>query len=212
MLLRAPQIQTIIQREGDDAPDQPQEAYLFLAEWIHRVAVDSEHAQSTMRCRQRYADSGTEAYFLIPLFKSRITLFRVPIDSMLWLPAAHSLPHWPLLHRQVRKRDWTLAPNEVLDFCGVLLQHNEVKVIKVQELANFIRESPRQFFRFAASGDRFADAQHGLIPVAVTFRRSHRICSHDSYNAGTRRRPHVLIQPMLNDDSVALRVAKFCPV
>jgi hypothetical protein len=43
---------------------------------------------------------------------------------------------------------------------------NEVKVIKVQKLANLIRESCGQFLRFAARG---ADAQYSLIPVAVAF-------------------------------------------
>jgi hypothetical protein len=47
---------------------------------------------------------------------------------------------------------------------------NEVKLIKVQKLANLIRESCSQFLRFAARGDRFADAQYGLIPVAVAFK------------------------------------------
>ena len=46
-MLRAPEIQTIIKREGDDTPDQPQETYFFLAEWIHCVAVDSENTQLT---------------------------------------------------------------------------------------------------------------------------------------------------------------------
>jgi len=48
-MLRAPEIQTIIKREGDDTPDQPQEAYFFFAEWIHCVADDSENTQGTMR-------------------------------------------------------------------------------------------------------------------------------------------------------------------
>jgi hypothetical protein len=39
-----------------------------------------------------------------------------------------------------------------------------------QELADFIREGPRQFLRFAAAGDNLADAQRGLIAVAVAHR------------------------------------------
>src|ERR1700756_1106856 len=59
LMLCAPEIQTIIQCEGDDTPSQPQETYFFRAEGIHCVAVDSENAQSTMRCGQRYADPGS---------------------------------------------------------------------------------------------------------------------------------------------------------
>src|SRR5277367_6259422 len=102
LMLCAPEIQTIIKCEGDDTPDQPQETYFFLAEWIHCVAVDSENTQSTMRRRQGYPKSRPEAYFLGPFFKLRVPLFRVPIGSMLWIPAAHGLPPWQLFHRQVR--------------------------------------------------------------------------------------------------------------
>src|SRR5579864_8440667 len=209
-MLRAPEIQTIIKRERHDTPNQPQEAYFFFAKWIHCVAVDSENTQSTMRRRQGYAEPRPEAHFLCPFFKSRVALFRVPIGSMLWIPAAHSLPPWQLFHRQVRQRDLALTPDEIFDFLAVLLQHNEVKMVEVQKLANLRRESCSQFRRFAARSNRFADAQHGLIPVAVAFTRNHRMCSHGSCNAGTRHRPHVLLQPMLNDDSVALCVATSC--
>jgi len=40
---------SIIQRERDDTPDQPQQIYLFVGKWIHQIADDSEHTQSTMR-------------------------------------------------------------------------------------------------------------------------------------------------------------------
>jgi hypothetical protein len=38
-----------------------------------------------------------------------------------------------------------------------------------KKLANFIRDSPTQFLRFAAGHDRFTDASHGLMSVAVAF-------------------------------------------
>src|ERR1700733_9372365 len=177
-MLCAPEIQTIIECEGDDTPDQPQETYFFLAEWIHGVAVDSENTQSTMRRRQGYPESRPEAHFLCPFFKSRVPLFRVPIGSMLWIPAAQSLPPWQLFYRQVRQRELPLTPDEGFDFLGVLVQHNEVKVLEVQKLANLRRESCSQVLRFAARSDRFTDTQHGLIAVAVALRRNDRICSH----------------------------------
>src|SRR5580692_11536827 len=152
-MLRASQIQTIIQRERHDTPNQPQEAYFFLAEWIHRITVDSENTQSTMRSGQRYANRRPEAYFLCPFFESRVALFRVPIGSMLWIPAAHSLPPWQLFHRQVGQREWALTPDEIFDFLGVLLQDNEVKVLEAQKLTNLRRESYSQVLRFAARGD-----------------------------------------------------------
>ena len=37
------------------------------------------------------------------------------------------------------------------------------------KLANFIRDSPSQFLRFAAGHDRFTDASQGLMSVAVAF-------------------------------------------
>src|SRR5258705_9280652 len=104
-MLRAPEIQTIIKRERHDTPNQPQEAYFFLAEWIHCVAVDSENTQSTMRRRQGYPESRPEAYFLCPFFKSRVPLFRVPIGSMLWVITTHSIPQGQqLFYPQLRKR------------------------------------------------------------------------------------------------------------
>src|ERR1700693_78083 len=115
-MLCAPEIQTIIKCEGDDMPDQPQETYLFRAEWIHCVAVDSENTQLTMRRGQRYAEARPEAHFLGPFFKSRVPLFRVPIGSMLWIPAAYSLPQRQLFDRQIRPiRDGPLTPNVVFD-------------------------------------------------------------------------------------------------
>src|SRR5580700_1013595 len=164
-MLRAPEIQTIVKRERHDTPNQLQEAYFFLAEWIHCVADDSENTQSTMRRRQGYADSRPEAYFLCPFFKSRVPLFRVPIGSMLWIPAAHSLPPRPLFRRQVGQRELALTPDEIFDFLGVLLHHNEVKMVEVQKLANFRRESRSQLRRFEACGDRLADAHNRLVAV-----------------------------------------------
>src|SRR5437879_12223127 len=90
-MLRAPEIQTIIKREGDDVPDQAQEAYIFFAEWIHRVAIDSKNTQTTMRRRQGYAEPRAEAHFLCPFSESGKPLFRVPIGGVLWIPAAYSL-------------------------------------------------------------------------------------------------------------------------
>src|SRR3984957_17150036 len=107
--LRAPQVQTIIKREGDNTPDQPEEAYVFLTEWIHGIAADSENTQSSMRRRQRYADPRAEPHFLGPLPESRKSLLGVPISSMLWIPILHSVPDWRVLNRQVRERQRALA-------------------------------------------------------------------------------------------------------
>src|SRR5580704_17791115 len=102
LMLRAPEIQTIIKRERNHTPDQPQEAYFFLAEWIHCVTVDSENTHSTMRSRQRYTEPRPEAHFLCPFFISRVPLFRVPIGGMLWVTTTHSIPQGQqLLYRQV---------------------------------------------------------------------------------------------------------------
>src|SRR4029077_17917218 len=100
-MLRAPEIQTIIKRKRHDTPNQLQEAYLFLAEWIHCVAVDSENTQSTMQRRQGYTESRPEACFLCPFFKSRVPLVRLPIGSMLWVTTTHSIPQGQqLFYRQ----------------------------------------------------------------------------------------------------------------
>src|ERR1700757_1127585 len=176
-MLRAPEIQTIIKRERHDTPNQLQEAYFFFAEWIHCVAVDSENTQSTMRRRQGYAEPRPEAHFLCPFFKSRVALFRVPVGSLLCIPAAHSLPPWQLFHRQVRQRELALTPNEIFYFLGVLLQHNEVKVVEVQKLTNLRRESCSQLLRFAARGDRFTDTEYGLIAMGVALSRNDRVCT-----------------------------------
>ena len=128
-----------------------------------------------MRCGQRYADCGTKAYLFCPLFESRITLFRVPIGCLLWLASPHSLPHRPFLHGKIGKRHWTTAPNKVLNLLGVLLQHNEVEMIEVQEPSDFIRESCSQLLGLAAGRDHLADAKHGLIMTTVTFMHDDRI-------------------------------------
>src|ERR1700746_3647845 len=102
--LRAPQVQTIIKREADDTPNQPEKAYVFVTEWIHGVAADSENTQSSMRRRQRYADPRAEPHFLGPLLESRETRLGIPLGKMLWFPARHRLPHRQFLNRQVRER------------------------------------------------------------------------------------------------------------
>src|ERR1700758_192719 len=98
-MLRPPEIQPIIKRERHDTPNQLQEAYIFFAEWIHCVAVDSENTQLTMRRGQRYAEPRAEAHFLCPFSESGKPLFRVPIGGMLWIPAAYSLPQRQLFDR-----------------------------------------------------------------------------------------------------------------
>jgi hypothetical protein len=103
--------------------------------------------------------------------------------------------------------DWALAPHQIFDFFGVLLQHNEVKVVEVQKLANLRRESCSQFLRFAARGDSLADAHHSPIPVGIAFMRGNGICAHVSKYAETRLSLPRVIDPALNDDSLALRVA-----
>src|ERR1700691_5679303 len=139
--LRATQIQTIIKREGDDTPDQPQKAYVFLTEWIHGVAADSENTQSAMRRCQRYADPRAEPHFLGPLLELRKSLLVIPIGSVLWILARHGVPHWPIFNRHVRERQRALTPNEIFDFAGVLLEYSDVEEVEVQKVANFIRES-----------------------------------------------------------------------
>src|ERR1700733_493340 len=176
LTLRAPQIQTIIKREGDDTPDQPEEAYVFLTKWIHGVAADSENTQASMRRRQRYADPRAEPHFLGPLLELRKSLLGIPIGSMLWIPARHSLPHWQLFNRQVRERHRALTPNEIFDFPGVLLEYSEIEVVEVEKVANFIRESTGQFFRITASRDRLTDTHHSLIAMAARFTRNDRCC------------------------------------
>src|ERR1700745_2791413 len=114
-----------------------------------------------MRRRQGYAEPRAEAHFLCPFSESGKPLFRVPIGGMLWIPAVYSLPYRQLFDRQIRpRRDGSLTPNLVFDFLGILFQDNEVKVIKLQELADFVHEGPSQFLRFAARSDRLADAHN----------------------------------------------------
>src|ERR1700677_701484 len=66
LLLRGSEIQTIIQGERDDTPDQPQETYFFIAKWIHRVANEAKNTQLPMRGCQWYAHRRAEAHFLRP--------------------------------------------------------------------------------------------------------------------------------------------------
>src|SRR5579863_4247522 len=177
--LRSPQIQTIIKREGDDTSDQAEKAYVFLTEWIHGVAADSENTQSTMRRRQRHADPRAEAHLLCPFPESGKPLFRLPIGGMLWVAAAYSLPHRQLFDRQIRQRgDGSLTPNLGFDLLGILFQDNEVKAIKLQELTDFIREGAGQFLRFAAPNDRLTDAHNGLVTIGVALRRNDQVCPH----------------------------------
>src|SRR5437016_3434534 len=106
-------------------------------------------------------------------------LFRVPIGGVLWIPAAYSLPQRQLFDQQIRpRRDGSLTPNVVFDFLGILFKDNEVKVIKLEELADFIREGSSQFLRFAARSDRFTDAHNRLVAVAACLRLNDRLCAH----------------------------------
>src|ERR1700733_9844161 len=175
-MLRAPEIQTIIERERHDTPNQRQETYFLFNEWIHGVTADSEYTESPMRRRQRYADPRAQPHLLGPLLELRKSLLGVPIGSMLWVLARHSVPDWRLFNRQVRERQRALTPNEILDFVGVLLQHDKEQMLKMQELANFIGESTGQFLRFTASRDRFADVHHSLIAIAARFTLHNRYC------------------------------------
>src|SRR6202041_1513032 len=120
LLLRTSEIQTVIQRERDDTPDQPQETYFFIAKWIHGVANEAENTQLAMRGCQWYAHSRAEANFLRPWLEARIPLLRVPIDSLLWVTTTHSIPQGQqLFYRQVRKRHRAPNPKENV----VLLTH-----------------------------------------------------------------------------------------
>src|SRR5579862_4110058 len=91
-MLRAPEIQTIIKRERDDTPDQPQETYFFIAKWIHCVANEAENTQLAMWRRQGYPEPRPDAYFLCPLSIPRVPLFRVPIGSMSRVTTTQSIP------------------------------------------------------------------------------------------------------------------------
>src|SRR5690242_2398102 len=111
-MLRAPEIQTIIKREGDDTPDQMEETYFFFVKWIHGVANDSEYTQTTMRRCQRYANTRAQAQFLSPWLESRIPFFYVPIGSMLWFVAGHCMPRWRIFHRQIGHGKRSLTPGK----------------------------------------------------------------------------------------------------
>src|SRR6201998_4649006 len=97
---------------------------------------------------------------------------------MLRVSAVDRCPRRQLFHRQVGPRDWALAPQKVFDFLGVLLQHSEIQVVKIEELADFVGESCSQLLRFAARGDRLADAHNGLITAGVALSRDDRVCTH----------------------------------
>src|SRR5580658_11141918 len=109
-MLRAPQIQNIVNRQRHDTPDQLQEVYVVLAEWIHRVAANPENAKSTMRGRQGYADPRAETHSRCPFLESRKSLFCIPIGSMEHVLAIDSRPGGHFFHRKVRHRYRTLAP------------------------------------------------------------------------------------------------------
>src|SRR3984957_12122078 len=63
LLLHTSEIQTVIQREGDDTADQPKETYLFSAKRIHCVANEAENTQLAMRGCQWYAYHRAHAHF-----------------------------------------------------------------------------------------------------------------------------------------------------
>jgi hypothetical protein len=65
----------------------------------------------------------------------------------------------------------TITVDYTIEFARVLRESSpggEVKVIKLQELADFIRDGSSQFLRFAARGDRLADAHNGPIMIFST--------------------------------------------
>src|ERR1700758_5714927 len=107
---------------------------------------------------------------------------------MLRVSAVDRCPRRQLFHRQIGPRDWALAPQKVFDFLGVLLQHSEIQVVKIEELADFVGESCSQLPRFAARGDRLADAHNGLITAGGALSRDDRGCnislSHTNNAAG----------------------------
>src|ERR1700757_2878176 len=112
---------------------------------------------------------------------------------MLRVSAVDRCPRRQLFHRQIGPRDWALAPQKVFDFLGVLLQHSEIQVVKIEELADFVGESCSQLLRFAARGDRLADAHNGF----TTQKRG-----------GARPLIHPNYQ--IHDDSLPLGVATGC--
>jgi uncharacterized protein YbjT (DUF2867 family) len=64
----------------------------------------------------------------------------------------------------------TITVDYTIEFARVLRESSpgEVKVIKLQELADFIRDGSSQFLRLAARGDRLADAHNGPIMIFST--------------------------------------------
>src|ERR1700722_13126621 len=191
LLLHTSEIQTVIQREGDDTADQPKETYLFSAKRIHCVANEAENTQLAMRGCQWYAYHRAHAHFFGPWPEAWIPLLRIPIDSLLWVTTTHSIPQGQqLFYGQVRKRQRPLTPNQIFDFLSVLFHYNEEKVIKVQELADFICESCSQLFRFTARSDPLADAHNRLIAVAVYLRLNDRLCIHSLIFSAEARAPN----------------------
>src|SRR5579864_9776005 len=64
--------------------------------------------------------------------KSPIPWPDLPMEELpTWVSAVDRGPRRQLFHRQVRPRDWALAPQKVFDFLGVLLQHSEIQVVKI---------------------------------------------------------------------------------
>src|SRR5580700_2821422 len=159
-----------------------------------------------LRGCQWYAHSRAEAHFLRPWLEVRIPLFCVPIGSILRVTTTHSIPQrQQVFYRQVRKSQWALTPGQIFDLLGILLQRNKVKVIKVQELADFIRESCSQLFRFTARSNRLADAHNRLIAVAVYLRLNDRLCTHGLIVSAEAKASNY---PRIRDDSLLLQVAK----
>src|ERR1700758_3010921 len=97
---------------------------------------------------------------------------------MLRVSAVDRCPRRQLFHRQGGPRDWALAPPKVIAFLGVLLQPSEITRGKIEDLADFVGESCSQLLRFAARGDRLADAHNGLITAGVVLSRNDRVCTH----------------------------------
>jgi hypothetical protein len=83
-------------------------------------------------------------------------------------------------------------------------------VIEVQELADFIRESCSQLFRFTARNDRLADAHNRLVAVAICLRLNDRLCTHSlAFRAEARGATNPKITNLkINDDLLPLQVAK----
>jgi hypothetical protein len=163
------------------------------------------------RCgRQRYADPRAEPHLPGPLLEWRKSLLGIPIGSMLWIIARHSVPHWPLLNGQVREKQRALTPNEIFDFARVLLEYSDVEEIEVEKVANFIRESTGQFFRITVSRDRLTHAHHSLIAMALALRRNDWVCTHSRQSTNSALNARLLLTPntQINDASLPLQVAR----